>query len=366
MCLSYRVTPEMPRQFNTDCEGPISKNDNAFELAQEFIPRGGEFFAKLSKYDDFLADIAKKPGYKAGDTLRLILPFFKAYGVTDSAIREFSSRNILLVPDADTALKYIRSTMPAFIISTSYRPYINSLCEMIDFPAENAYCTELFIDKYQISYSEVGYLKKLHHEILALPEIEIPAWAVSREDMDDGSLQCIHRLDEIFWEEFPGKASGKPLEEVNPIGGSEKAEAIKKSCERTGFELSQVMYVGDSITDMEAMKVVQDAGGVAISFNGNRYAVQSADIACISPNALILAALALTFSESGTEGVLNLASEWGSRKSDLENRIKQNLPRFSAEDTSLHLVEDSDVSDLVSQSESFRKTVRGERIGRLG
>jgi len=356
----------MLRQFNTDCEGPISKNDNAFELAEEFIPQGGEFFAKLSKYDDFLADIAKKPGYKAGDTLRLILPFFKAYGVTDADIGGFSSQNILLVPKADTALEYIRAIMPAFIISTSYRPYINSLCETIGFPVENTYCTELALDEYQIPQSEIEYLKELHHEILTLPAIEFPASAAAREDLDDGSITCIDRLDKIFWEEFPGMASGKLLEDVNPIGGFEKADAVKKSCEKTGVQLSNVMYVGDSITDMDAFKLVRNASGLAVSFNGNRYAIEAADVACISPNALILAALALMFGGGGAESVCTLASEWESGKLGLENAMKWSLPGFSVQGTSLYLVEDSDLEELVSRSESFRKTVRGERIGRLG
>ncbi|MFQ6074292.1 MAG: hypothetical protein ACE5KC_03635, partial [Candidatus Bathyarchaeia archaeon] len=67
------------RVFISDCEGPISKNDNAFELATHFIPEGDSFFTLISRYDDILADIVKKPGYKAGDTLKLILPFLKAY-----------------------------------------------------------------------------------------------------------------------------------------------------------------------------------------------------------------------------------------------------------------------------------------------
>jgi energy-converting hydrogenase A subunit R len=108
--------------YLTDCEGPISKNDNAFELGRHFIPDGGAFFAKLSRYDDFLADIEKKPGYKAGDTLRLIAPFLKAYGVTDAAIREFSSEGLLLVPRADEMLRAVSGSMPTYIISTSYRP----------------------------------------------------------------------------------------------------------------------------------------------------------------------------------------------------------------------------------------------------
>ena len=66
--------------FITDCEGPISKNDNAFELTCHFIPDGDRFFTLISRYDDIQADIVKRPGYKPGDTLKLILPFLKAYG----------------------------------------------------------------------------------------------------------------------------------------------------------------------------------------------------------------------------------------------------------------------------------------------
>ena len=351
----------MERQFNTDCEGPISKNDNAFELAQEFIPRGGEFFAKLSKYDDFLADVVKKTGYKAGDTLMLILPFFKAYGVTDAGIRKFSSQNILLVPGVDTALKNIQNTMPAFIISTSYRPYISSLCELIDFPVENAYCTELSLDKYQIPDSEIGYLKELHDKILALPSIDIPTSAVSWADMDADSLECIDVLDRIFWEEFPNMACGKLLEEVNPIGGFEKAEAIERSCQRTGIALSEVMYVGDSITDVEAMKLVREAGGIAVSFNGNRYAIESADVACISPNAEVLTVLAYLFKEGGSRSIRELASAW-----NLSTSIFEGPKEGDMTDVSMELIENANLEELIAQSESFRKTVRGERIGRLG
>lgn len=356
----------MKHQFNTDCEGPISKNDNAFELAQQFIPQGGEFFAKLSKYDDYLADIVKKPGYKAGDTLRLILPFFKAYGLTDSMIREFSAQNILLVPGADVALKYAQSIMPTFIISTSYRPYINALCEVINFPTKNTFCTELAIDKFKIPKAEAEYLKELHNQILNLPSIEIPSSAVVREDLPSASLKCIDRLDKIFWGELPDMASGKMLDEVNPIGGFEKAEAIKKSCDITVAALSDVMYAGDSITDSEAMKLVKNAGGIAVSFNGNRYAIRDAQVACISPNAMILAALAIKFKQAGVESIISLASDWESQKSAFEDSIKLELPGFSVEGTSLILIEYADLDRLMTESERFRKQVRGEKVGRLG
>ena len=167
------------RVFVSDCEGPISKNDNAFELAASFVPNGDQFFALVSKYDDVLADAVKKPGYKAGDTLRLILPFLKAYGATDKKIRDFSGRNVLLVRGAKDTLNYVNSLMPSFIVSTSYEQYISALCIATGFPFENTYCTRLNMDKYNISEQETAKLKALAKEISELPMITIPENAVS-------------------------------------------------------------------------------------------------------------------------------------------------------------------------------------------
>ncbi len=99
----------MKRVFVSDCEGPISKNDNAFELAENFIPNGDKFFTNISLYDDVLADALQKPGYSAGSTLKLILPFFKAYGVTDGQMEDFSAKNIVLIANSKTTLHHIQA-----------------------------------------------------------------------------------------------------------------------------------------------------------------------------------------------------------------------------------------------------------------
>src|SRR5512136_2951233 len=92
------------RIYVTDCEGPLTKNDNAQEIAERFIPDGAEFFARISRYDDFLADVLRKPGYNAGDTLRLVPPFFKAFYVSDEDVEHFSAERVLVVPQARKAL----------------------------------------------------------------------------------------------------------------------------------------------------------------------------------------------------------------------------------------------------------------------
>lgn len=62
--------------YVTDCEGPLSINDNAYEISDYFIPEGGELFSILSNYDDMLVE-KNIDGYLAGSTLKLILPFLK-------------------------------------------------------------------------------------------------------------------------------------------------------------------------------------------------------------------------------------------------------------------------------------------------
>ena len=80
------------KSFITDCEGPLTLNDNAFELAEHFIENGGELFKTLSLYDDYLADVVKLENYKAGNTLKLILPFFIVENLTNDDLINFSKK----------------------------------------------------------------------------------------------------------------------------------------------------------------------------------------------------------------------------------------------------------------------------------
>jgi energy-converting hydrogenase A subunit R len=359
-----------PRIFVTDCEGPISKNDNAFELTSSLVPHGDRFFAMVSRYDDVLADVVKKPGYKAGDTLRLIIPFLKAFGATDRKIRDFSARNVLLVPGAKDTLTFVRKFMPSFIVSTSYQQYISSLCSLTGFPFENTYCTRLNIDKYDIDEEETERLKELQMEIAALPMIEIPKKANSENEFSQRDQETIQRLDEIFWQTIPEMDSGGMLMEVNPVGGSEKAKAVQNIVEKIGCSLDMVMYVGDSITDVPPLRLVRESGGLAVSFNGNDYAVPESEVAVLSGNTTVTSVLAEAFSRQGKEGALRLVEEWDpsglknfSVSTELQERMSVLFPDGFPQ---VERVADDNLDRLKMESSVFRKTVRGEAIGKLG
>jgi energy-converting hydrogenase A subunit R len=355
--------------FVTDCEGPISKNDNAFELMSHFVPDGDRVFTLISRYDDVLADIVRKPGYKAGDTLRLILPFLKAYKATDEKIRAYSFQNILLVAGADETLRFVNKIMPAFIVSTSYEHYIHALCDVVKFPKQNTYSTRLCIDKYSLTQKEKEGLKQIAREISAMPMIEIPKGVVSLDDFPQESFTIVNRLDKIFWDEISLMDAGKMLEEVNPVGGFEKAKAIKEIIVKTGASLSDVIYIGDSITDVAPLQLIKNGGGLAVSFNGNGYAVREAEIAVMSHHAIVTSILAEIFNQHGKETVLELADNWSPSKlqSLCSPSLIRELENFSSD--KMPIVKRITVESrnrLMQESSLFRKMVRGEAIGRLG
>jgi len=318
------------RIFISDCEGPITKNDNAAELADAFIPKGDRFFSKISLYDDYLAEVVRKPGYKAGDTLRLILPFFKAFGLDDNSMIKFSRRNIEMIPQADCMLREILDIVPAYIVSTSYSPYIRAVCDALGFPSSNTYSTAVSLDKYDLARAEKARLKELHAQITDLPHFSIPAGASSTDELTEADRATVQVLDEIFWKTLPSMSINRIINEVNPIGGREKAVAIERIRDAEGADLRDVFYVGDSITDVEAFRLVRSGGGMALSFNGNDWAVREASFAVTAQTALPIGWLAMLFVNQGTRGFQDLmmseiSPDTTQRVTDMSCRVRKSV-----------------------------------------
>ena len=182
-------------------------------------------------------------------------------------------------------------------------------------------------------------LKDIHERILNLPDFAIPSAAASAEDLSTGDRETVARLDEIFWTELPRLEINRIIEEVNPVGGQEKASAITKIMDIEGAELRDVIYVGDSITDVEAFRMVKAGGGLALSFNCNDWAVREASFAVTAQTALPIGWLAVLFVNQGLRGFEDLT---------MSGVTAESIPR---------------ISELSCR---VRKSVRTEKIGSLG
>jgi predicted HAD superfamily phosphohydrolase len=343
--------------YVTDCEGPLTRNDNAQEIAERFIPEGAEFFARISRYDDLLADVLRKPGYNAGDTLRLVPPFFKAFYVTDEDVEVFSAEQVLLVPQALKTLATVSALMPPYIISTSYTPYLRALCDLAAFPLEHVRCTELSLDAWKMPEDEAAWLRSAVDLVLARPVIEIPDGASSASDLSARDQATVAALDELFWGRMDGRVSGEMVAAVRPVGGGQKLAALEQIVAAEGVEGSGVMYVGDSITDAPPLEAVKAWGGVSLSFNGNGYAIAAAEFAAASPDAEVQAQLAQAFAAGGRDAVEAAVRTWPKTKKD-------SSPRGKARATVGLVAEERE--RLAEASAAARRSVRGERVARLG
>lgn len=362
------------KTYVTDGEGPVTKNDNAYELSKHYVKGegvdGGEFFAVISSYDDVLAYIVKRENYKAGDTLKLILPFLKAYGASDQGITDYSAANVLLMPKVEETLNYIHEKlkMPTYMISTSYEPYVKAVRNLLKVPFSEVYCTKLNIDRYILPEDERLRLMEFSREISSMKPIKIPPEARSLQELSEEDRKAFRRIDEIFWEIMPEMEAYKIIQEVNPIGGPEKVNAIRNICESAGTLISELMYVGDSITDVEALRTVREGGGLSVSFNGNAYAVFEAEVAVLSPVATPLAALAEVFKNHGLQAALSTAENW-SEKTLKSQGVDRDLIKglFTTPiSTKVYRLMDDNRRQVSAESSDYRKTVRGERVGGLG
>jgi energy-converting hydrogenase A subunit R len=243
-----------------DLEGPLAPQDNAYELMKLF-PRGGKIFEVISRYDDLLT-LEGRPDYEPGDTLALITPFLAYHGIEEEQIATMGHK-AGLTPGATELISNLKSRgWDIFCISTSYKQYAFPITQRVGIPSENVACTSFPLAQIRqlLSQDEFALLEQTEHEIVNLNPFT-----------DDTRIRKY--LDYFYWQQLPQTSSGRIIGQVKPVGGRRKVEALENFSTRMGKPLSRWTVVGDSITDFKMLRAVNKAGGLAIAFNANEYAL---------------------------------------------------------------------------------------------
>ena len=254
-----------------DLEGPLSPQDNAYELMKLF-PQGDRVFTVISRYDDLLA-LEGREGYEPGDTLALIVPFLTYHGISEDKIIRLAER-AGMTPGAPELIAQLHSQdWEVFCISTSYEQYAVHIARRLSIPIKNVACTSFPLDRLRQTLCQQDFapVARVEEEILGLCPVS-----------DDRRIK--ERLDRFFWQELPGTALGQTMQKVNPVGGQRKVDALSKFSTKHSQPLSQWVAIGDSITDFKMLAAVDQAGGLAIAFNVNEYALPYSTIGLASTN----------------------------------------------------------------------------------
>ena len=344
------------KSFITDCEGPLTLNDNAFEMAASFIEDGGELFRILSLYDDYLVDIVKKPGYKAGNTLKLILPFFVVENLTNQDFIEFSQNHIYAVNDSKFLLEYLKEAMNTYIVSTSYGQYIEAVSNYMEVPFENTFYTNVDMDSLHLNDEEIQKIMEFKEMIMDNPE--------------DYEL-----FDDIFFTQIAQMGIYDEIKKVEVVGGLGKKLAIDRIIERDEIDVNEILYIGDSITDVEPLEFARKNNGISISFNGNEYPLKVAEIAIVSPSAVATAVIANIYAENDKGKVLKFIENYNVTDDlkklftdyDIDSEITDKFfSVFGDEYPIIEIVNDENYESILKTSKQMRNNIRGQDIGGLG
>lgn len=345
------------KSFITDCEGPLTLNDNAFELADNFIENGGKLFKILSLYDDYLVDIVKKENYKAGNTLKLILPFFVVENLKNKDLVDFSQNHIYSVEDSKFLLTYLQKAMNTYIVSTSYGQYIEAISNYMELPFENTFYTKVDVDALALTDDEINKINEFKQMILDNPE--------------DYEL-----FDDIFFSQIAKMSIYENIKDIEVVGGQGKKLAIDKIIERDNINKNEIFYIGDSITDVEPLDFAFKNNGISVSFNGNEYPLKVAEIAVVSPSAITTAVLANIYANNDKTKVIEFINDYNNldnyeelfEKYNIDNEIKE---RFFAvfndkQYPLIQIINEDNFDEILKYSKEMRNIIRGQDIGELG
>ena len=371
----------MGRTIFFDLEGPLSPQDNAYEvmkLAGEGGKEGARVFEAISKYDDFIS-LQEREGYEPGDTLALIVPFLLLHGVTEAEIKRVSER-AKLVDGARELFERLQEgggekegkerekegkggeKWEVYIISTSYEQHAYNVGRRLGVPEENIVCTRLDLEGARARLGEkeafFSLVEKVEEDLIGL-----------YSSIDEaGRERFVSRLDEFFFRQLPALGYDV-LGATRVVGGERKAEAVRKIARAKGVRLSEVIAVGDSITDYKMLREVAQHGGVAVVFNGNEYAVPYANVGLASLNVGSLWVLCDAFARGGKRAVFEEVRRREEKKRWREEEKCGVFGGFSGfEIPYFHNLERADErrrAEIIKLHKAFRMRVR-EDAGRLG
>ncbi|MEA3255030.1 MAG: hypothetical protein U9Q22_04270 [Candidatus Altiarchaeota archaeon] len=296
-----------------DLEGPLSPQDNAYEV-MGLVREGHKLFEVISRYDDILT-LEGRMNYEPGDTLSLIIPFLIHHEIREGDIRKISDK-AKIVDGVDYVIDRLKELdWDTYIISTSYEQHALNVARRIGLPREKVYCTRFSLDQYrgEITEEDVSLIEDVERDIL---ELYPPS--------DDKEIK--NRLDKFFREDLLKTNLGDIMKEVKVVGGQRKVDALYDIAGKTGKTLGDMIVVGDSITDYKMLGEVKSRGGVSIVFNGNEYALPHANVGLASTDMRFLLPIIAAYANEGRDGVLDVVKEWEKRHDELM-KTPQDIPK---------------------------------------
>lgn len=360
-----------------DLEGPISVLDFAAEMGKLLSSKTelglqnydmGDFFFMISLYDDYLIDtpgIKEDLGiseYQPGDTLRIMAPMYAACFNNEELIN-LAKQNLGILPGIKELMAILQKDWNVFIISTSYSQFAYQVAREINIAQDHVYCTDFPLNKLNQKASNI----KTSVEILVKKIFQ--KYLQNNKNLDS----VIDDLNNFFWKGEENEYL-RIMNQIKVRGGKRKELAVEDISERTGVDIKDMIAIGDSITDINMLERLDKEGGIAISFNGNRFSLKRANIAITTPNGLGVLPIFENY-----ENIEKFLKKWEKKYNNFKENPKQIPDDLISKICKNHFIyydfvpKISNIIDktseemkiIIEEQENMRKKVRGW-AGKLG
>ncbi len=307
-----------PKVLISDGEGPLVFNDLSRGITARRHPLGVILFDSLSLYNAFIAE-TRGPN-QPGETLALLVPHLLTHKITDDDLRE-EARTTTFARGVEEYLENLRENgWQVRVISTAYSHLWQEVGPKLGIPQYHIAATKLSLADLEGPWNANPALTEAVlkvEDFIAFYQDQIKS---AIESFREGaSLLDIFseievmrnlgaRFDTLYSRTLPEEGYN-PLQAVEVIGGERKTQKAIGFLKELGVEPSEVVYIGDSITDDRALKFFRESDGLAIAENGDTFAVRNASIAIASEDSSHKVELLEAWANGGLEAVRRFTDE---------------------------------------------------------
>ena len=350
------------KQFICSCWGFLTRNNGTRDIFERFVRNGAHLYDVISRYDSLGTYVLNRDNSSFGHTMKMMAPFLKAFGATDLQMHNASAETLELMPEAGTTMRYALNMMPTFITTSLYEHDVMNICESLDIPMGNINCTELSLDAQDMSRHDARILRDAASIVtsLRIPKTEyllnVPM------ELDPLDVKILKTMDDLTTEIQSIDSAGSIMRSMTSVGSNDKAYTLLEIRRRTSVDLDGTAYIGSDTSDYQAMELVKESGGLALSFNGADFAVRGSNVAVLSNDCTVAGVLLQEFYNGGIEAVLDLVNNWD-RKS-LKNRsfsdphlVEAMLAANPKKLPEVIAVNRQNVDEIAAKSVAYRKRI---------
>lgn len=352
-----------PKVYFTDGEGPVVFKDLARDISQKRLPNC--LFDTISMWVVHNSESPISP-FEPGDTLSLLVPHLLLHNVTDDDLLQ-ESFSIRIANGAENHLRSLRQEgWQIRIVSTAYSHLWQMVGPRIGIEKDHIASTTLNLAALRNQYFD-GRVAKRIREAEEIIEEQSSKVKASIEDFKDGvtlseifqqphMVEISNTFDELYFSNLPNY-DFPPLDVVSAIGGERKVDAIKKFSQELNVSPSDLIYVGDSITDDRAHKFITESKGLSIAVNGDKFALRNSIIAIATEDMQSIKPIIDRWVKDGIDGVTKYVAEgqFVSGSKERNGHFAQRLARCS-------IVTPECIDSAVAVHREARARIRGNSL----